>query len=542
MDRFKQLKWFLFLGSLLGLVLLCCFRNDGIHLSEYQHDSGEWDVIKAARQQTKEPLVQKISFNGFDLFADEENSAFYYSLIEKNRNAFDPLIRISAESDSVRVMFSEDVIDGSMISQNSPLRLLAYDDESYREYLIYVTTLPLLSVESEIEYIHGTGKDRDLKLTLFDNRYEARQRLLHFEGLIHIRGVSSSIFPKLAYKMEFFEKSPGKNKRDANRSLLGMREDNEWILYAGYDDQERIRNVFSSELWFSSCAGANEFGVQNGNEYRFVELFMNGKYWGLYALGTPLDAKQMKPLKKTENVQNVFVFKKSFWSEVYSDLPEGTLMRDYEARGNDTLTHEDFAREILRDYDSFAGSGAFAKSFDRYTIHADLQNAVDTWLFVLLVQGMDTVSSNGEFINMFLTFIQEKADVRAIYTPWDLDLTWGNFRSSNAKNNTLPYGLNSTDNSYVMLRNPANALLQSDPQQIIRRYRVLRESVWSDERIQNLIDTYESKIFDSGAYLRDIQKWPDSSSEDPALKLSVFSDYVHRRFLALDEFVERLGK
>ena len=513
-----------------------------MHLSECQHRLSELTDIKAGRQQTNLPLIQKISFNGFDLFADEENSAFYYSLIEKNRNAFDPLFRVSTNSESVQVMFSEDKIDENLISQNIPLRLLAYDDESYREYRIYVTTLPLLFVESEIEFIHGTGKDRDLKLTLFDNRYEARQRIMSFEGLIHIRGVSSSIFPKLAYKMEFFEKSPGKNKRDANRSLLGMREDNEWILYAGYDDGERIRNVFSSGLWFSSCAGANEFGVQNGNEYRFVELFMNGKYWGLYALGTPLDAKQMKPLRHTENVQSVFVFKKSFWSEIYSDLPETTLMRDYEARGNDTIVHEDLAREILQNYDSFAGSGVFDKSFDRYTIHADKQNAVDTWLFVLLVQGMDTVSSNGEFVNMFLTFIREKTDVRAMYTPWDLDLTWGNFRSSNAQNNTVPYGLDSTNNSYVMIHNPANALLQTDPQQIIRRYRELRENGWSDERIQYLIDTYERQIFDSGAYLRDIQKWPDSSSEDPALKLSVFSDYVHRRLLALDQFVDSLGK
>ena len=102
--------------------------------------------------------------------------------------------------------------------------------------------------------------------------------------------------------------------------------------------------------------------------------------------------------------------------------------------------------------------------------------------------------------------------------------------------------LSPEDNSYVMLRNPANFLLPDRAEAIKSRYAELRRTVWSEESLDRMIDAYESQIFGSGAYRRDLGRWPDSTSEDPALKLSVFSDYVHRRLLALDKFVGQLGK
>ena len=91
---------------------------------------------------------------------------------------------------------------------------------------------------------------------------------------------------------------------------MDSRTDGEWLLYSAYNDQERIRNVFSSNLWFTGNAGANRFGIKNGMEYRYLELFLNGEYWGLYALGYPLDSKQMQPETDSRAVKNIYMFKK----------------------------------------------------------------------------------------------------------------------------------------------------------------------------------------------------------------------------------------
>ena len=525
--------------SFLVMGTVVVLRSAGPRLSSLRLAETETADLFAARTETDLRLLNGISFNGYDLFLDDGDSTFYYSLVENDSDAFDPLVDFEGNSGMVKISLLDGIITPETIEQDLPLSIVAYDDRSFRRYTIRCTTLPLMNIESEIESIHGTQKDRDLKMTLFDNRKEARQHLIKMDGLIHVRGnVSTTYFPKQGYKMTLYQKSPGDHNREADISLLGMdRQDGEWLLYAGYNDQERIRNVFSCALWNRSCAGNNEFNIQNGLEYRFLELFMNGKYWGLYALGYPLDYKQMTPRRNTESVESVYIYKKAFWKEKYSDLPSELLMRDFEIRGKDAAAEETLARSLLAEYDQWIRDGANGDASSPSGIHGDMPNAIDTWLFVLLVQGMDTVQSSGDYVNMFLTLVNTDKDKKMIYTPWDLDLTWGNERKAKTHNNTVPYDIEADDNTYNMLRNPAYFLLQRDPAPIIDRYRELRNSGWSDRQLDNLISEYEEKIFNSGAYLRDIGKWPDSTQGDPEQKLSVFRTYVHDRMEAMDRFI-----
>ena len=52
--------------------------------------------------------------------------------------------------------------------------------------------------------------------------------------------------------------------------------------------------------------------------------------------------------------------------------------------------------------------------------------------------------------------------------------------------------------------------------------------------INSFLDQYEDDIFDSGAYLRDMERWPDGLYEDPEVKLSVFREYVMKRLSYVD--------
>lgn len=537
------LRPLLFLCTIIALSAAVFLRSDRTHLSTLSISPEAAEELRSTRSETDLRLLSGLSFNGYKLFYDDTDAAFYYSLVENDSDAYDPFVHINGNSGKVRIALTGGVISPESIGQALPLQIIAYDDRVYREYRICCTTLPLMNIESEIESIHGTQKDRDLKMTLFDNRAEARQRLIRMEGLVHVRGnVSTTVFPKQAYKMTLSELSPGKHSREADLSLLGMpREDGEWLLYAGYNDQERVRNVFSSELWNQSCAGENEFAIQNGMEYRYLELFMNGKYWGLYALGYPLDYKQMTPQRNTEKVQAVYVYKKSFWNETWSDLPEELQMRDFEIRGRDALADETRARALLAEYDRWVREGAPGAASEPSGVRTDLGNAVDIWLYVALVQGMDTVEESGDFVNMFLTLVDAGEDLVMLYTPWDLDLTWGNLRRAKVLNTTIPYGISAEDNSYIMKRNPANFMLTEDAGTFISRYRELRQDSWSETRIDRMLDEYEKAIFDSGAYLRDIGKWPDSSQQDPALKLTLFRSYIHQRLTAMDDFASSLA-
>ena len=104
------------------------------------------------------------------------------------------------------------------------------------------------------------------------------------DGNIHVRGRTAQTYPKKGYRISLIQESLGGNTRPNHVSLLGMRQDDDWLLYAAYNDQEKIRNVFSSNLWKYTCATDNAQGMDIGMEYRYLELFVNGEYWGLYAL------------------------------------------------------------------------------------------------------------------------------------------------------------------------------------------------------------------------------------------------------------------
>lgn len=544
MERRKIFGILLLILSIIIPGWLIFFRNDRLRLSAYSRSESEIEAFLGSALPTDDVFLTKITFNGYAIFLDETSSSFYYSLVENDPDAFDPFVRYEGVNKRVKLILREGELSPESIGQNHPLRLVASDGKHYREYQLYCTTLPLMNIESDILLFEGKGKDRDMVMTLFDNREGVRQRLLTMSGLIHLRGNSTMYYPKKGYKLTLNQISLGNHIREFDQPLLGMdsRTDGEWLLYSAYNDQERIRNVFSSNLWFTGNAGENRFKIKNGMEYRYLELFINGQYWGLYALGYPLDSKQMTPQADSYSVKNIYMFKKIYWEPEDTPFDENIPVRDFEVRGKDAAANETAARELLAAYDQWIRSGAPDSVSDELLLHAEMINAIDVWLFVNLIQGMDIVKPTGGFFNMFLTIVETDSGSTLLYTPWDLDMTWGNYWVEEEKNFTVSYLLSPEDNSYVMLRNPANFLLPDRAEAIKSRYAELRRTVWSEESLDRQIDAYERQVFDSGAYRRDLDRWPDSTCEDPALKLSVFTDYVHSRLHALDQFVERLGK
>ena len=89
---------------------------------------------------------------------------------------------------------------------------------------------------------------------------------------IEKRGHSSIEFPKKSYRLET-QDAVGNN---LNISLLGLPEENDWILYAPYQDKTMIRNVLAYRL-------AEQLG-QYAPRTVFCELLIDGYYQGIYVL------------------------------------------------------------------------------------------------------------------------------------------------------------------------------------------------------------------------------------------------------------------
>ena len=98
---------------------------------------------------------------------------------------------------------------------------------------------------------------------------------------IEIRGSSSSGWSKKSYGIET-QNEDGSNN---SVSLLGLPEENDWILYASYYDRSFLRNVLTCKL-------ANEMGWY-ASRTKFCELVLNGEYQGIYVL--------MEKIKRDKN-------------------------------------------------------------------------------------------------------------------------------------------------------------------------------------------------------------------------------------------------
>lgn len=95
-----------------------------------------------------------------------------------------------------------------------------------------------------------------------------------YDGLIgiEVRGASSQTFPKKQYAVETRD-ADGENR---NVSLLGLPEENDWVLYAPYSDKSLLRNVLAYET-------ARRMG-RYASRARFCELVLDGDYRGVYVL------------------------------------------------------------------------------------------------------------------------------------------------------------------------------------------------------------------------------------------------------------------
>lgn len=229
---------------------------------------------------------------------------------------------------------------------------------------------------------------------------------------IEVRGQSSQRFPKKQFGLETVD-ARGEG-RDV--SLLGLPADDDWVLYAGYNDGTMMRNVVAYDA-------ARRMG-RYASRTRYVEVVLNGSYWGVYVLmerlelgadrvrepegrdGALLEYTHPTKLDPGDGFFRTAVTKTPI---VYADPERGDLTR---AR----------ARQLARRVNSFEralyGPG-FRHPTRGWRAHMDADSAVDYVLLHELMVNHDAFSAS--------TFMHEGEDGRLVMGPqWDFDLSMGN--------------------------------------------------------------------------------------------------------------------
>ncbi len=130
--------------------------------------------------------------------------------------------------------------------------------DPYRVYQMYVYTANAQRITSRETYVPCyvalNGEDS------YASRFVAGQ----------IRGRGNSTW-------EWYDKKPYRIKLDKKHKMLGMAKAKSWVLLANYRDVTDLMNTFVFEL-------GRWMGLPYTNHTRYVELFVNGDYMGVYQL------------------------------------------------------------------------------------------------------------------------------------------------------------------------------------------------------------------------------------------------------------------
>lgn len=493
-----------------------------------------YNTVKKGRNRNQN-LIKTLTADGYPIAYEKNEDRYYLSVPENSLTqpvgiAFDV---IGTKEQDLSIVFEEQIDRYSYFSpkNNEIYRLTVYSDTEYQNAVIVMTTMPFMTVNTE----KGTGigtANVNCTITLRDGNWKEHGSAPFTESHanIHVRGASSSGFEKKPYKLNLRE-ADYKTARDL--SLLGLRSDNDWVLDALYIDHTRMHNKIATEIW-------NEMSDQNNaSDGEYVEVILNGTYAGLYDLIEPVDRKQLGL-----DEENSVLIKANNWEgtlfDKYNGYPKGVTWMDFEVvYPKENVTGKTWG--IFYDLvESTAQADKFPQYFKSAASNFDHQNLTDYWLFLTAFGLRDNRGKN-----LFWAANDPNAD-DAIFTitPWDCDLGFGYRYGQNDKSILdLPCYRDEYENDYIddfrLLKQYLKRDVNGAKQTVLNRWKELSAEggVLSLDSVLNRFATYRTYLEDTGAWDREMNRWPRGMVEDPDEEFEYLEEWMTGRYEWMEERV-----
>ena len=309
---------------------------------------------------------------------------------------------------------------------------------------------------------------------------------------IHIRGRSSRYFDKPNYSLRLVKEN-GKNRP---LPLLGMPAHHEWILHGPFLDKTLLQNY----MWYNLAGELMDYAPQ----VRFCELLLNGHYEGVYVLTERITAGKNCRLtldvrKKTnffsgyllrldrgkqDEMQDISTFTD------YTGRMETQLNIEYPGKGNLTPEIRD---SISRDFSRFEKA---LYSFDYrdpqygWPALVDADSFVNYFLINELCCNYDAGSLS--------TYIYKEPGQKYRLCVWDFNNACDHYQQNSMVE----------PQRFELHRKLWFEMLCRDShftEQIIRQYRALRKSIFSNAFLEQYID--DVVTFLGPAIERDYARW-----------------------------------
>lgn len=330
----------------------------------------------------------------------------------------------------------------------------------------------------------------------------------HFKGDINIeiRGSSSQMFPKKSYGFELKDEEG----LDMDFPLLGMPEEEDWILYAPYSDKTLIRNVLALTL-------AAQIDTFYTPRCRFVELFVNNKYEGVYVLMEKIkrdknrvDIAKLKPEDiEGDELTGGYIIKidKSTgsggggWRSIFNNSNGSNTYYQYHYPKAEKIQQPQ--KEYIQNFISEFESAVYYHEFDPENGYQSFINHKSFFNYIFI----NEITKNVDGYRLSTFLYKDKNEKLNAGPVWDFNLGFGN---ANYYNGWEPYGFqikpNLEDDNW---QNPFWWVRLTEDSYFTNplkcRWDTLRENQLSDGRVFAITDSLVNLLTD--ASIRNFERW-----------------------------------
>ncbi|HAQ20877.1 MAG TPA: hypothetical protein DCR40_16840 [Prolixibacteraceae bacterium] len=332
---------------------------------------------------------------------------------------------------------------------------------------------------------------------------------------IEYRGSSSMMFPKKNMGFET-RNADGTN---ANVALLGLPEENDWVLHGPYSDKTLIRNYLAYNLALSM--GKYAPGT------KMCEVYINDVYQGLYILVEKIKRdKNRVDIAKLEpkDVSGIGLtggyivkidrsadgsYTDGFFSE-YDGTGTGGGPRNkkvfyawsYPDRADILPAQKDYITRKIRDFENVMVSWFYNDPKMGYTNVIDVSSFIDYWIMVEISKNTD-----GYRLSAFLHKDRDDRNPLIRMGPiWDYDLAFGNANYLEA-GNTWGWNYLVPADGWGNPKWWSKLLNDVDFKNRLKcRWLELRRTILSNSSIASTIDQATSQVGDAAT--RNFAKWP----------------------------------
>ncbi|QQS28261.1 MAG: CotH kinase family protein [Sphingobacteriales bacterium] len=382
--------------------------------------------------------------------------------------------------------------------------------ETVNPYLTFTqSNLPIMVIQTNGQQIVDSPRI-EADMGIVDNASGLNFLTDPFNGYdgkitIEIRGTSSQSFPKKGYGFETVHED-GSN---LNVSLLGLPEENDWILHGPYSDKTLMRNALSYHLAKSVDLAAMRT--------RFCELVINNDYKGVYVLiekikrdKNRVDMAELTPADvEGDQLTGGYMLKIDWgtggdtyaYTSPYPANNGAPINFQYEEPELDLLQPQqaDYIRNYVTAFEDALISDEFTSPVSGYRQFANVQSFIDYWIINEACKNIDAYR-----LSTFFYKDKDSKDGRLTMGPvWDFNLSLGN---ADYLEGWMPQNWYYSANESIPFW--WNRLMQDSDytNQLQCRWQDLRQNKLHTDTVLAKVDEWVSLLTE--AQKRNFERWP----------------------------------